>query len=357
MRIIIHVDLDSFYASCEELRHPELMGKPVVVCMFSARGNDSGAVATANYKAREMGIKSGMPISFARKRASIETAFLKADIQHYRSISQRIMLILESKADKFQQVSVDEAYLDVSSLSGMEKAVDLAKEIKEEILSSEKLTCSIGIGPNKLVSKMATSFRKPDGLTPVGNPKEFLFPMPVKKLHGIGPKTAEMLNEAGVTTIGDLASFDAGKLSGIVGKNRAVLLHQKANGIDDSPVEEKDIKQISRLTTLTDNSSDASFIMESLQTLAEDIHHKLEKRRLLCRTISVMIIDSSIQMHTKSMTTEATDSLDAIRTYASRLLAGLLSEKNVVARRAGIRVSNFEARKDQKSLSDPLFRR
>ena len=181
VRVIIHVDLDYFFAQCEERENPAYKDKPVVVCVYATRGGDSGAVSTANYVARKFSVKSGIPITLAKRLLKGRDAvFLPVNRELYDKVSLEIMRILRNHADRFEQVSIDEAYLDVSQKANGNFALasELAKEIKEDILAREKLTCSIGVGPNKLVAKVAAGHKKPDGLTII-KPEEvrgFLFP-------------------------------------------------------------------------------------------------------------------------------------------------------------------------------------
>ncbi|MFQ5887527.1 MAG: DNA polymerase IV, partial [Candidatus Hydrothermarchaeales archaeon] len=204
-RIILHIDMDYYYAAIEERENPDLKGKAVAVCMFTPRGEEGGAVTTANYEARKSGIHSGMSYSKAKK-LDPDAVFLPANFDFYWSISDRIMGILREYADNFEQVSVDEAFLDVSSkVKDFDGAKRLAVEIKKEVFNKEKLTCSIGIGPNKLIAKMASGVKKPDGLTAV-RPEEvvdFLKPLGLTKLWGVGKKTEARLNEMGVSHVGE----------------------------------------------------------------------------------------------------------------------------------------------------------
>jgi len=163
-RIVFHIDFDYFYAQCEEIRSPELRSKPVCVCVFSDRGGDSGAIATANYTARKYGAKSGIPIVFAKKRLEgrKDAVFLPVDFDYYEQISEKTMKIIENSADVFEYVGKDEAYLDVTERveGNFKKASHLAQQIKNTIRDEIKLSCSIGISPNKLISKIASDFKK-----------------------------------------------------------------------------------------------------------------------------------------------------------------------------------------------------
>jgi DNA polymerase IV (archaeal DinB-like DNA polymerase) len=196
-RVIFHVDFDYFFAQCEEIRDQSLKTKPVAVCIFSDRGGDSGAIATANYIARKYGVKSGMPIKFAKARLKDmpDAAFLPADFAYYSDISEQAMEIMKNSADMFEYVGKDEAYLDVSirTEASFQKAAHLAQQLKNQIREKVKLTCSVGIAENKLVAKIASNFKKPDGLTVVEptQTESFLGPLKISDIPGIGKVTEE----------------------------------------------------------------------------------------------------------------------------------------------------------------------
>ena len=193
-RIIIAIDFDYFYAQCEEVRNPSIKGTPVVICVFSGRTAESGAVSTANYVARRLGVKSGIPIARAKKilQNNPESVFLPMDIDFYVEVSERIMGLIRPHGDKFEQASVDEAYLDVTNLAkaDYQRAGAIGREINAEIFAEEGLTSSIGIALNKLMAKMAVDSRKPDGFTIIlpDQVSPFLNPLPVGKLFGVGPR-------------------------------------------------------------------------------------------------------------------------------------------------------------------------
>ncbi|HME94090.1 MAG TPA: DNA polymerase IV, partial [Methylomirabilota bacterium] len=210
MRIVAHVDMDAFYASVEERYHPELRGRPLVVGADPKDGRGRGVVTAASYAARKYGIRSALPISrawrlaeAARQRGEPETVFVRDDRALYLEVSRRIMAIVGTGADAFQPASIDEAYVDLSSRADLERAREWAGQIKREILEREGLTCSIGIGPNKLVAKIASDFRKPDGLTVVApdDVEAFLAGLSIRVVPGIGPKTERFLHERGITRI------------------------------------------------------------------------------------------------------------------------------------------------------------
>ena len=277
-RTIMLADFDYFFAQCEELRNPALKGKPVVVGVYSGRTEDSGAVSTANYIARKYGVKSGIPLYLAKKRLEgTEAVFRPVDDEFYRQISDKIMRMLRSYAEAFEQVSVDEAYLDVTQKTqgSYEAARALAQKMKKDVKREIGIAFSVGIGPNKLVAKIAADSQKPDGLTVV-KPEEvqrFLSPFPVDQLLGVGRKIAAKMTELGIKTIGELARYDVQRLVEVFGKNLGVYFHNAANGVDNEPVQETgEAGSISRIATLKENTRDLAVVLEKTGQLIEDIH-------------------------------------------------------------------------------------
>jgi DNA polymerase IV (DinB-like DNA polymerase) len=343
MRIIVHVDLDAFFASVEEREHPEYKGKPLVVGADPKGGKGRGVVSTANYEARKFGIKSGMPISRAWKLCP-EAIFVRPNFKLYEQVSSRIMKILRGYADKFEQVSIDEAFLDVSKkVKNFEEARALAILIKEKIFEAEGLTCSIGIGPNKLIAKIASGYEKPDGLTIVEPEKikEFLSPLPVRELIGIGKKTEAKLKEMGIKTIGDLAKYDVKKLIEKFG-SLGFEFHRAAQGIDEGEVvEEWVIKSIGREITFEKDTSDPEIISKALDDLAEEVHKELVTNNFYFKTVTVKIRYEDFETHTHSKTLPfITNRLEDLVENAYELTSPFLgSEKKI--RLVGVRVSNL----------------
>ena len=361
--VVLHVDMDYFYAAIEERENPELRGKAVVVCMLSGRSELSGAVSACNYVAREYGIRAGMPCSRAKK-LNPEAVFLPVRKEFYTSVSDRVMEILRSYADirengdAFEQISIDEAFLEITEKTGgdFNLSFEIGMQIKNEIKEKENLTCSVGIGPNKLIAKMASSAKKPDGITVV-NPDElesFLWPLKVSKLWGIGDVTAGKLQEMGITTIEDLAKHDIDNLVSAFGKARGIWLKQAAAGIDDSPLKEREgSEQIGRIATLPEDTLDIQLISPLLGRLAEDVISKLNSRELSFRTVTVTVINSNFRMYTKSRTlNHPVHSKEILLETAHEIMNEFLSESRVNFRRVGIRVGDLQKRKGQKSLFD-----
>lgn len=350
-RVVLHVDMDYFFAAIEERENPELQGKAVVVCMLSGRGGLSGAVSTCNYTARESGIRAGMSCSKAKK-LNPEAVFLPVRKDFYISVSDRVMEILRNYADAtdvgaaFEQISIDEAFLEITEKTGgdFSAALEIGSQIKNEIKDKEKLTCSVGIGPNKLIAKMASSVQKPEGITVISpdNLASFLQPLKVSELWGIGNVTAGKLQEMGVVTLKDLAEHDVIDLISTFGKTRGIWLKQVAAGIDDSPVKERDgSEQIGRIATLPEDTLEINLISQLLNRLAGDVISKLDSRELSFKTVTITVINSKFKMYTKSRTlNHPAYSKEALLEVAREILGEFLLESQTEFRRVGIRVGD-----------------
>jgi DNA polymerase IV (archaeal DinB-like DNA polymerase) len=358
--LVGHLDLDYFYAQVEELENPSLKNLPVLVCVYSGRTEDSGVVSTANYRARELGVRSGIPIAFAKKRLEgTEAVFIRIDREKYERYSERVMAILKENVDVMEQTGIDEAFFDITKRSGgsFDAGAGIASGIKQQILQQERLTCSVGVAPNKVAAKLASDFKKPDGLTVVRPPElaGFMEPMPVDKLYGIGAKTAKALEEIGVVTIGDLARKDISQLDDLFGQKLGVYLHNSASGEDEEPVEERgQATQISRIITLKRDSRSADEILPQLVPAVEDVHRRVVEKGLFFRSISIIGILSDLSTRTRSKTLEApTRESSTLNRAASELLTSLVSELGEL-RRVGIKVADFEESKEQSSLAEFL---
>jgi DNA polymerase IV (DinB-like DNA polymerase) len=347
-RIVLLVDLDYYFAQCEELRNPSIKDKPVVVCVYSGRSQDSGAVSTANYIARKYGVKSGMPIFQAKKQLeSVEAVFLPVDHVFYDQISEKVMNILRSHSDHFEQVGVDEAYLDVTQKASGDfvKASELAQGVKDDLKAQLNLSCSVGVGPNKLVAKIAADTQKPDGLTVI--PPEqviaFLSPLPVGRLIGVGTKTKERMQTIGINAISDLTAYDIQKLIAIFGKTLGTYFHNAALGIDNEPVQEKgEAESISKIATLKQDTRDLNLILEKTDQLCSEIHNAAQQQNTAYKTAGIILITTDLAVHTRSKTLEnPTRDITALKKIVKELFEKLLSETPFEARRVGVKISNF----------------
>ena len=306
-RIVLHVDFDYFYAQCEENRNPDLKGKPVVVCIFSDRGGDSGAVATANYTARKFGVKSGIPIAFAKNRLKdrLESVFLSADFDYYSDISSSAMSIIESFADVFEYVGRDEAYLDVTSRtdSDFERASHIAQQLKNEIQKKIKMTCSVGVSPNKLISKIASDYKKPDGLTII-KPTEimkFLGSLELRKIPGIGKKTESVFTDLNCRIIDDILKFDVFELNKKFGRKTGTYIYNCARGIDNNLVKLRaPTIQFSKIITLKENSKDLEFLSDNLKILCKQVNTISVEKQKMFRSVGIQFVNEDLTTKTKS---------------------------------------------------------
>jgi DNA polymerase IV (DinB-like DNA polymerase) len=351
-RIIFHLDMDHFYTAVEERERPEYKGKPVIVGADPKAGKGRGVVSTSNYEARKAGVRSGMPISRAWKLCP-EAVYLPPNFPLYIRVSIEIMDIARRYADKFEQWGIDEAFLDVTSrVKDYAEAESLARTIKREIYDAEKLTCSIGVGPNKLVAKIASDIQKPDGLTLVREEEveKFLAPLPVRKLLWVGRKTEAKLKAIGVSTIGDLARLDPSLLTemfGIMG----MQMHLMARGIDRSEVEQRtEVKSISHETTFEEDVGDADVVLKALDELSEAVCKEAIDQNFFFKTVTIKVRYENFETHThgKTLPFMTNRSQDLKKTARELLQAYLRQDRKV--RLIGVRVSSLVSGERQKTL-------
>ncbi|MBI2581329.1 DNA polymerase IV [Candidatus Woesearchaeota archaeon] len=355
----MHIDLDAFYAAVEQREHPEWMGKPVVVGADPKGGKGRGVVMTCSYEGRKFGIKSAMPISKAY-RLCPTAIYTPPNFPLYTAASEAVMNILRSYSDKFEQVSIDEAFIDVTAKvsSGDKSEIEkFAAAIKNEIGEKEKLSCSIGIASNKLVAKIASDFKKPGGFTIVEpeKEKEFLSPLLVRKLIGVGEKTEAVLKGMGINTIGELAALPEDFLHKEFGKY-GLYLHEAANGIDNSVVEENyEIKSINRNFTFEEDTKDEQLIFAAIDEMLEDAHNALAANNFCCRTVGIRVRFEDFETHTKEKTlSEATADINTIRKVAKQLLQPFFSDKRKL-RQVGIRMAHLEQKSSSQKLVSEYF--
>jgi len=354
-RIILHLDMDSFFASVEVREHPEFRGRPLIVGADPKGGKGRGVVSTASYEARKSGIRSGMPISRAYALCP-DGIYVPPHFPLYIRASNGVMEILRTRSPHFHQVSIDEAFLDVTHAGSYEAAGEMARGIKEEIQAKEGLTCSIGIGPSRIVAKIASDFKKPDGLTIV-RPEEvagFLAPLPAGKIPGIGKKTGAELDRMGIGTIGDLMKANVQLLQSRFGK-WGMHMHELAYGRDvHGPREDGVSRSISRETTFGEDTDDPAALIRAIGEMAADLHETLVRERLLFRTLTVKIRYTGFVTKTISRTLPHPESsLGVMRGLAGELLSAAPGGKTV--RLVGVRLSHLtEIGESQRSIADYL---
>lgn len=341
-RSIIHVDLDAFFCSVEELLEPAIRGKAIIV---GADPHGRGVVAAASYEARRYGVHSAMPIGQAA-RLCPDGVFLRPRHGLYSEYSHKVMTLLEEYTPLVEQVSIDEAFMDVTGsqlLFG--SAEDIGHAIQRRILDELGLPCTVGIAANKLVAKVASELGKPRGLVVVasGDEAEFLAPLPVERLWGVGPKTAQRLHAQGVRAIGELAALRPQLLRAQFGK-MGEYLHQRASGIDQSPVEPShERKSVSQDHTFEKDTAEPSVVEAKLLELSEGVARQLRQESWRARTITLRLRYANFHTITRSRTlSQPTDLGDTLYKVGLELLRHEWSGQPLV-RLVGIGASNLVA--------------
>ena len=302
-RIILHIDMDAFFISVEQRDNPSLVGKPAAVCGSLSRS----VVTSATYEARPYGIRAGMSTQEARRRCP-QLILVEGNHSKYTETSARIFSTLKEFTPLVEVASIDEAYLDITqSLLLFQSSFHIAKSIKDRIRQSEKLTCSIGVAPNKLLAKLGSGLKKPDGLVVIRKDDvgEILEDLPVSKLFGIGPKLAEALNSIGIFTCGQLGRFPVDVLSkrfGVIGER----LHEMGLGLDDNPVvpfdEEEDAKSISHSVTLEEDTSDPKMLRKVMLQLSERVSRRMRREGFYGKRIAITVRYSDFFTFSKQRT-------------------------------------------------------
>jgi DNA polymerase IV (archaeal DinB-like DNA polymerase) len=338
MRIIGHLDMDAFFASVEERERPWLKGKAVVVGADPKGGEGRGVVSTANYKAREYGVRSALPISKAwqfcekaKKRGEPPCVFLAGNFKKYSEVSRKIMEILHKYSSVVEEASIDEAYFEISG--GFGDAEEIAKKIKQEVKQKEKLTCSIGIGPNKLIAKISSDFKKPDGLTIVTEKEaeEFLGPLPIRKVPGIGPKTEARYLKEGIRIIKDLPR----------------PLYERLFNDSIPLVTEWEAKSIGEEETFENDTLDSNILMECLSSLCGQVYKRLDiSRYKTFRTVVLKIRFQGFETKTRTHTSpEPISDLAVFKKEAMKLLLPFLDKRENPRRRLvrliGVRIEKL----------------
>jgi DNA polymerase-4 len=332
--------MDAFFSSVEQKRHPELTGKPVVV----GGGGDPtkrGVVSTASYEARKFGIHSAMPLRMAYKLCP-EAIFLPVDYEEYSRVSAKIKDILREVTPSVEDVGIDEAFIDLSSID--RPSDEIAKEIKRRVKEATDLTCSIGIAPNKLLAKIASDLEKPEGLTIITEKdiETRIWPLPARKLWGVGPKTEAYLKEMGIKTIGELAALPLERLIEEFGQSYGNYLYEASRGIDESEiVTHWEPKSISRETTFQTDIDQWQFIAKNLVELIRDVVASMKEEGYRGRTVTVKVRFSNFKTYTRAKSLdEFMDSEPEIRRAAFDCLGRF--ELNKKVRLIGFRISNLQ---------------
>jgi DNA polymerase IV len=338
---ILHMDMDAFFAAVEQKRRPGIIGKPVVI----GGGGDPtkrGVVSTASYEARKYGIHSAMPLKTAYKLCP-QAIFLPVDYQEYSRVSGIIKSGLREITPLLEDVGIDEVFLDISQLPGTPE--EIAKRIKGAVFDASGLTCSIGIAPNKLLAKIASDMEKPDGLTIIteADIESRIWPLPVRKLWGVGPKTEAHLKGLNINTIGELAAIPMEKLIEEFGNSYGAFLYSASKGIDESElVTHWDPKSSSRETTFQKDIDNWQEIARNLADLCREVSADLRNSGYRGKTITIKIRYSDFKTVTRARTLDhATSELEEIRKAAFECL-GRVELKNRKVRLIGVRAGNLE---------------
>ena len=343
MRYVIHVDMDAFFAAIEQRDNSALIGKPVIVGADPKKGKGRGVVSTCSYEARKFGVHSGQPISTAYKICP-KGMFLPVDSEKYSQVSDEIYEIFYEFTPKVEMISVDEAFLDITGSHHLFGGpLETCKLLKSRIKEKTKLTASVGLATTKMVAKIASDIDKPDGLIEVKQDKvlDFLWPLDIDKIWGLGKKSKVIFNNLGIKTIGDLAKKDLKEVEQILGKN-GEYFWTLANGIDEREVEtEEEAKSISNEHTFTEDTGDKKIIEAALVSLCEKVSGRLRQEGFKGKTITLKIRLESFLTYTRAKTLgKSTNFMDTIYKTIKELL-DKFDRKGKKVRLVGVKISNF----------------
>ncbi|HNR67592.1 MAG TPA: DNA polymerase IV [bacterium] len=343
-RVVLHIDMDAFFAAVEQLDHPEMRGKPVVVGADPKGGQGRGVVSTCSYEARRFGIHSAMPISRAWKLCPT-AIYVRPRGERYSQVSHQIMKIFLSFTPQVEPVSIDEAFLDITlTAKFFGTAENTAKLLKERIKRETGLTASVGVASSKFIAKIASDLKKPDGLVVVeaGCEKEFLAPLEISRLWGVGPKTVPVMNRHGIFKIGDLAGKKPDQVMHWLGEH-GLHFWRLANGIDDRVVEERsEAKSMSKEVTFASDLSDQQELLATLRSLCDELAHDLRQQHYRGRTVGLKIRLADFSTFTRSHTlSHAVVNSNEIYSTASELLHEFDRREQAV-RLIGVAVSHFD---------------
>ncbi len=339
--------MDAFFAAVEQKRRPELAGMPVVIGGSGDPGQ-RGVVSTASYEARKFGIHSAMPLRTAY-RLCPDAVFLPVDYEEYSRVSRQVKEVLREFSPVMEDVGIDEAFIDITDVDRTPE--EISADIQKKIREQTGLTCSIGIGPNKLLAKIASDMRKPDGITIISadNVEKRIWPLSARKLWGVGPKTEAYLDTLGIKTIGQLAAEPLERLVGLFGESYGTYLFKASRGEDDSPlVTHWAPKSVSRETTFQKDTDTWQEIARNLADLTRDVVNDMRKTGLRSRNVTVKVRFDDFRTQTRATTLpDFTDSLEEIRRAAFQCLGRFELKRKV--RLIGVRVGRLESREEEGS--------
>lgn len=346
-RIILHMDLDAFFASCEERENPQFQGMPIVVGADPKNGTGRGVVSTANYKARKFGIHSAQPISQAW-RFCPTAIFLPVNGDLYGRVSRAVMHILEDSCSRtkgaYEQVGIDEAYVDLSRLTTFSNAQRIGEDIKKQIKQKERVTASVGIGPNMLIAKIASDFQKPDGLTVIrpSQVQKFLDSLPVRKLPGIGPKTEHDLAKLHIESVANLRKIPQATLWEQFGQH-GISLYEAARGIDETVVGTiQETKSISEEHTFEKDTNNPQEVLPVLFSLVKNVLGTTTMQGYQkFRTITIKVRYADFTTHTKARSDEYNSSDTETAEKTAMQLFWTFTAQNKKVRLIGFRVSKL----------------
>ncbi len=315
--VILHLDMDAFFAAVEVREDPALAGKPLVIGHRGRRG----VVSTCSYEARKFGVHSAMP-SVTAERLCPGAVWLPGRMELYVEVSRRLRAILETASPLVEPLSIDEAFLDLTGISAtLEAGRRVAQGLKDRIRAEERLTASVGVAPNKFLAKVASDMEKPDGLVvfPLEDVERRLWPMPVRRLWGVGPKTAERLAAGGLRLVGDVLRVSEDGLSALVGRGSAQHLRALAHGEDDRPVvANREPKSISEERTYGEDLTDPDEIDRALLARAEGVGRELRREGLVGRTVHLKVRTGDFTTWTRALTLRAATDLAEVVVRAAR---------------------------------------
>lgn len=353
-RIILHCDLDCFFAAVEVRDNPDYEGKPIIIGADPKEGIGRGVISTCSYEARKFGLRSAMPISRAYLLCP-HGIYLRPDGKKYSKVSLDVMQILKKYSNKFQQAGIDEAYLDVSeTCSNFKESRDLADTIRNEVFNKVGVTISIGCAPTKSIAKIASDYKKPNGTTvvPPGQVLKFLEPMDITRISGIGKKSKIYYNRKGIKTIGDIISTPLEKMIVLFGKN-GKWVWNVAHGLEKTEVSvySRYRKSISKERTFFEDTNEFSVILSKFEEINERIHNNLEKNNVFYKTITLKIRFEGFETFTRSKTLPfpIRDKQQALK-IVLELFAEFSNLKRKV-RLVGIRLSNLDKNPREKQFT------